>query len=237
MHPDGTVQMEPLWGTRLNYDWHNDFERGLIARFIWPVRNCIKDMKMFYDSKNAPLAYYQFEYQPAASEPNASPPTKKQKLDHFLFHYPCYRETNSGIKTFQYIRRLHNDRLLFLAIEDGSLQAAPESSSQRDMQLRCTSCLLLPSLLLRRSCTRVRTFGWRTAVIESLPQEQWPTLDTFLRKNPEADIGVMVMNRLEEALNKLESRGFVHGDIRPYNILVSKSETDIDLRFIDFDYS
>lgn len=79
--------------------------------------------------------------------------------------------------------------------------------------------------------------GWKMAVIEFLPQEQWLTLDAFLRKNPEADIVVMVMNRLEEALNNLKSRGFVHGDIRPYNILVSKSEAGIDVRLIDFDYS
>ena len=105
------------------------------------------------------------------------------------------------------------------------------------MQLRCTSCLLLPSLLLRRSCTRVRTFGWRMVVIESLSQEQWLTLDAFLRKDSEANIGVMVMNRLEEVLNNLESRGFVYGDTRPYNILVSKSEAGIDVRLIDFDYS
>ena len=37
------------------------------------------------------------------------------------------------------------------------------------------------------------------AVIGFLPQEQWLTLDVFLRKNPEADIEAMVKNRLEEA--------------------------------------
>ena len=72
-------------------------------------------------------------------------------------------------------------------------------------------------------------------VMGFLPQGQWLMLDAFLRKNPEAN--VMVLNRLEEALKNLESRGFVHGDIRPYNILVSKSEAGIDVRLIDFDYS
>jgi hypothetical protein len=235
VHPDGTVQMEPLWGMRLNYDWHSDFERGLIARFIWSVRNCIKDMKMFYDSKNAPLAYYQLEYQPAASEPNASPPMKKQKLDQF---YPCYRGTNSGIKTFQYIRRLHNDGLLFLATEDGSrkqllVKFAKRYATKVHELLASAEPALAPKLY---ACEDLPG-GWKMAVIEFLPQEQWLTLDAFLRKNPEANIGVMVMNRLEEALNNLKSRGFVHGDIRPYNILVSKSEAGIDVRLIDFDYS
>ena len=164
MHPDGTVQMEPLWGMRLDYDWHNDFERGLIALYIWSARNCIKDMKTFYDSKNAPLAYYQLEYQPApaASESNASPPTKEQKLDQFLFHYhyPCYRKTNSGIKTFQYTQRLYNDRLLLLATEDGShKQLLVKLAKRYAIKVHeATSCLLLPSLLLCRSCTRARTF-------------------------------------------------------------------------------
>jgi hypothetical protein len=238
MHPDGTVQMEPLWGMRLNYDWYGDFERGLIARFIWSVRNCIKDMKMFYDSKNAPLAYYQLEYQPAASEPNAPPPTKKQKLDQFLFHYPCYRETNSGVKTFQYIRRLYNDRLLFLAIEDGSRkQLLVKFSKRYATKVHELLASAEPALAPKLYACEDLPGGWKMAVIEFLPQEQWLTLDVFLRKNPGADIEAMVMNRLEEVLNNLESRGFVHGDIRSYNILVSKSETDIDLRLIDFDYS
>ena len=112
---------------------------------------------MFYDSKNAPLAYYYFEYQPAASEPSALPPMKKQKLDQFLFHYPCYRETNSGIKPFQYIRRLHNNRLLFLAIEDGSRKQLLVKIAKR-YATKVRELLALLSLLLLRSCTRARAF-------------------------------------------------------------------------------
>ena len=45
----------------------------------------------------------------------------------------------------------------------------------------------------------------------------------FLRETHEADIGKGT-NQLTEVLKKLEPGEFVHGDIPPRNILVSKSE-------------
>ena len=89
------------------------------------------------------------------------------------------------------------------------------------MELRRTSCLLLPNLLLRRSSTRARTFLVDGKWIS--PPRAVAHARCFLRETHEADIGKGT-NQLTEVLKKLEPGEFVHGDIPPRNILVSKSE-------------
>jgi tRNA A-37 threonylcarbamoyl transferase component Bud32 len=133
---------------------------------------------------------------------------------------------------------LHNDRLLFLAIEDGSHQQLLVKFTRRYATevhelLASARHVLAPQLF---ACEDLPG-GWKMAVIEFLPQEQWLTLDVFLRKNPGANTEAAVRDQLGEALNILRCGGFVHGDIRPYNILVSTLGADINVRLIDFDYS
>jgi len=76
-------------------------------------------------------------------------------------------------------------------------------------------------------------------VMEYLDSCAWETLHQFLKY----DVAAMDRTQLQEALDgiigKLESKKYVHGDLRSNNIMIRTDviEKSVDLRVIDFDWA
>jgi serine/threonine protein kinase len=72
--------------------------------------------------------------------------------------------------------------------------------------------------------------GWKMVAMEWLPNDDWVTLD-LKKGNVTA-----YTEKILEALDLVWASKWVHGDIRPSNILVPTSG-EIDFRLLDFDFS
>ncbi|KIK78612.1 hypothetical protein PAXRUDRAFT_16777 [Paxillus rubicundulus Ve08.2h10] len=144
-----------------------------------------------------------------------------------LFPYPtsftCRQHGTQ--QNFKYSHQLFSEKLLFfgsLASTDAICIKFVRRYSQQ-VHLRCASMGCAPALLGFESIPG----GWFMVVMDALPSD-YVCLDNF-----QASDGCL--GRIKDQLIQLHGDGFVHGDIRSTNIVVSKDETKFMI--LDFDWA
>ena len=76
-------------------------------------------------------------------------------------------------------------------------------------------------------------------VMEYLDPCAWQTLHEFLKYDATAVNRTQVREAVDSIIEKLESKNYVHGDLRSNNIMIQSDmiEKSVDLRVIDFDWA
>ncbi|KAI0252520.1 hypothetical protein BJV78DRAFT_341475 [Lactifluus subvellereus] len=245
MHRDGAVQMEPLtWQMNMDCDWRDEQHRIWIYRFVRAMRQAIQSLKDVY-AQPPPNPSTSYEYilaSPPHGHGEAHEDTgtrKKAKLSvECWFPYPRSYErlgSREGV-CFAFDDRLLQDKLLFTAIEN--------ESGKRIMVKFIAGCYgkEMHELLANRDdngnsfapllygCQNLPG-GWKMVAMEYLPRKYWVTL-----ASKPADQFENYKVKIQAALDRLWTHGWVHGDVRHHNILVPSSD-EIEVRFIDFDFS
>jgi hypothetical protein len=237
MHKDGIVQMEPLTETiRLDFDWRNEEQWDKAARFVWALSRAINSLRSFYaKGPSEPHGSYGYSYDSPIPDT-----VKKMKLQRELFYpYPqSYKRlgTEETVTVeFIYGSRLDSNTLMFRAKEIGS---------ERHLMIKFTCryaeevhrTLAEPDGEQRRwapelyGCDALHG-GWKMVVMEYLDDEHWTTLANDGSRAGDS------RKEIENAMQHLWSKGYVHGDLRRPNIFISKSKCSTEVRLIDFDYS
>lgn len=188
-------------------------DRGLrrVAQVLHALKECIQDLVVFYTNlADAPL-----------------PPRTPHRLV-----FPCYTKytLNGHRVTFRYIRRLtpmKSARAVFLA----SI-TSPSTRKEKRVVIKFTRSYcpeahrllaelsLAPELLYHGE---IEGAGVQLVVMEWLLN---------IRTNPAGRWTEQRIKLLRHALDALHSRGFVFGDLREPNIII----TDVGPKLVDFDW-
>jgi serine/threonine protein kinase len=133
----------------------------------------------------------------------------------------------SGVQPFTYVSQLFSEKLLFHGLATGNAICIKFTRHySKEAHLACASLGFAP---------RLRGFeilpgGWFMVVMDLLG-DYYHTL---------IDIGIMdrglFCQELETKIGELHRRGFVHGDIRPTNVMVKKSG-ESGIMLLDFDWA
>ncbi|KAG6374536.1 hypothetical protein JVT61DRAFT_4585 [Boletus reticuloceps] len=152
-----------------------------------------------------------------------------------LEHYNSLPVANGTATTtikFQYDRPVVNGKLIFFATEESSKDKIcvkfVQSYSKEAHECFCD----LGHAPVRRGLQKLTGGGWIMVVFDALIE--FETLHEHTKKQPLPDT---VFRDIAGALDIFHSFGFVHGDIRDVNIMVSKSEGPMKFMFVDLDWS
>jgi len=76
-------------------------------------------------------------------------------------------------------------------------------------------------------------------IIEYLDPSKWETLYMFMTKSSTVLSHTELRKALERIVDALRSKNYVHGDLRPNNIMIWKnlSKQPLDLMVIDYDWA
>ena len=224
MHPDGTVQTEALtYGLRLDCDWRNDHQRNMLAGLVRALRRAILALEGYYTSLHStPPTEHCYKYVKTYGPKPAS----------FLCWLPYKQSYNhiGGSETrLSFIRRFDNDRLLFEGSKDGNSRVMIKFVRRyaKGLHTLLAEENLAPHLYGLDDVSG----GWKMVVMEYMPPERWVMLSN--KMPPERQ---KYKDKIKEALELIHDNKFVHGDVRPYNILVPEGG-GVDIRVVDFDDS
>ncbi|KAI6098759.1 hypothetical protein F5141DRAFT_1032487 [Pisolithus sp. B1] len=196
---------------------HTDKQNLLVvARHIAAFRKAIRSLKEHYDT--APF----------------SPLTPSPPLRH-IFPWPTSFYTPDGSQKvdFTYERPLYDNKLLFFGTRGDTqericIKFAPSYS--KEAHECCVTLNCAPALLGFNSIPG----GWTIVAMEALTD--YTSLYQLTKSTP---LTLCVFEALyEEMLKCLKSfhdKGFVHGDIRDTNIMISHDRKNV--KFIDFDWA
>ena len=203
-------------GLRVDRDRRDDDQRNLLAWFVRALRNAYQGLKSFYGSPSGlirdPSGY--------RSGPNSL------SIDRPFPYKDSYYNKGQIECAFKYKSRLVHCALLFLAERIGPEADAKEilikftRTYSRDVHELLASNGFAPELFAVEDLPG----GWKMVVMEYL--SGWVMLG---EKSHEERL--KYQEKLNEALRIIHDRGFVHGDIRWPNILVSED----NVKVIDFD--
>jgi hypothetical protein len=236
MHKDGAVQVKPLtWLMTVDCDWANGKHKRWFYRFVSALDQAIKDLKEYYEQP-PPNSSESYDYiLPSPLHDTNDTVTKKRKLSvECWFPYPrSYTKLIGGGKTsFTFKGRLFQDRLVFTAVENKTQKLILIKFThhyERAVHELLAENQYAPELY---GCEDVvKDLEWTMVAMEFLPLKEWVPLGC---KNPAQQ--KKYGPKIKDALQRLWGEGWVHGDVRHYNILVPSSDEKIDIRLIDFDY-
>ena len=76
-------------------------------------------------------------------------------------------------------------------------------------------------------------------VMEYLDPTEWETLHRFMNASSTVLSRTELRKALEDIVSALKSKNYVHGDLRPNNIMIRKdlSKQPLDLKVIDYDWA
>jgi len=76
-------------------------------------------------------------------------------------------------------------------------------------------------------------------VMKYLDPCAWETLHQFLKSNAAAVDRTQLQEALDSIIEKLESKNYVHGDLRSNNIMIRTDVMDesVELKVVDFDWA
>ena len=76
-------------------------------------------------------------------------------------------------------------------------------------------------------------------VMEYLDPSEWETLHRFMNASSTVLSHTKLRKALEDIVRALKSKNYVHGDLRPNNIMIRKdlSKQPLDLKVIDYDWA
>ena len=76
-------------------------------------------------------------------------------------------------------------------------------------------------------------------VMEYLDPSEWETLHRFMNASSTVLSRTELRKALEDIVRALKSKNYVHGDLRPNNIMIRKdlSKQPLDLKVIDYDWA
>lgn len=156
-----------------------------------------------------------------------------------LFPYPTSYDSlpvaNGTAATtiqFRYDRPVVNGKLIFFATEVGSEEKICVKFVQSYSKEAHECFFNLGHAPALRGFQELGGGGWIMVVFDALIE--FETLHEHTKKQPLPDT---VFRDIAVTLNRFHSFGFVHGDIRDVNIMVSKSEEPMNFMFVDFDWS
>ena len=203
-------------GLRVDCDRHDDRQRNLLAGFVRALRNAYEGLKSFYESPSV-LIRDPCGYRSGPTSPSIDRP----------FPYKDSYTNKGQIEcAFKYKSHLVHGAPLFLAEHTD-----PEADARvilikftrtysKDAHELLASSGFAPELFAVEDLPG----GWKMVVMEYL--SGWVMLGEKSRKEQ-----LKYKEKVKEALRIIHDRGFVHGDIRWPNILVSED----NVKIIDFD--
>ncbi|KAH7918659.1 hypothetical protein BV22DRAFT_1024235 [Leucogyrophana mollusca] len=183
-----------------------------VARHMVAFRKATQTLKRYYENlREAPLSTSTF----------ATP---------YIFPYPSSYNSLHGeaTKRFQYVTELEADKLIFSATEEGGdricvkfVQAYSLDAHEHLARLGCAPAL--------RGFKKMAG-GWSMVVMDRLPDE----LETLSARNKPLPSSVFA--DISAKLELFHKAGFVHGDIRDTNIMLSKSD-ETRFMIVDFEWA
>ncbi|KAF8520772.1 hypothetical protein BU17DRAFT_46267, partial [Hysterangium stoloniferum] len=202
----------------LHFHRSDNIQRLNLYRFIFAVRRATTALNAFYLD-----------------------PARAQDLPGF-FPYPVSFENEKGKHKYTYIKAISPDRLVFRATTVDTktkicIKFLPPGSyfeSAIQVQKYAAGEGFAPAIL----GVNFLSAGWTMVVMEDLVDHYMP-----FQPSDRRDSGVR--EALQTALNSLDLKNYVHGDLRKENILVrGKSAMDLDnggltsrIKFVDFEWS
>ena len=144
--------------------------------------------------------------------------------------------TPTEIRKFKYVERLDRSSLLYVcqhSHDKKRILVKFVRTYSKDAHLVAAARDGAPTLLGYQD---VLSCGWSVVVMELLEEPDWVSGLKIVEKAEQC----MVREKVREHVVALHRRGFVHGDIRPQNILVKRSDTGRDapsVCLVDFDWA
>ncbi|KAI9455962.1 hypothetical protein HD554DRAFT_2030686 [Boletus coccyginus] len=212
-----------LLSTPIAFHYHStDTNNHLtVSRHMAAFRKAIKSLKVYYenleDDENLNTT-------PGPSATAIPPPTT------IFPDRRNYKSSLTGTQVpFRYLRQLQEDKLVFSGIEDQG-----RNICVKFVQAYSLGAHLHLATLGRAPAIRgyeMIAGGWTMVVMDMLSPREFRTLT----KAREELLPLDLFNDILEALKSLHGAGFVHGDIRDTNIMVSIDNRDF--KIIDFDWA
>jgi serine/threonine protein kinase len=213
-----------LLSTPIAFHYHSTDTNNhlIVSRHMAAFRKATKSLKVYYESleddKN-------LETIPDPSATVIPPPTTI---------FPDRRNYKSYLANtqilFRYLGQLQEDKLVFSGIED----QGGRNICVKFVQAYSLSAHLHLAELGHAPAIRgyeVIAGGWIMVVMDTLSPREFRTLT----KAREELLPLRLFDAILGALESLHEAGFVHGDIRDTNIMVSMNNQDF--RIIDFDWA
>jgi serine/threonine protein kinase len=236
---DGTIDVQ------MNMDCDGATNKSdLDLRLVRAVRETFQSLKDLY-AQPLPNPSTSYEYtlpspppEPGEAHEDAGSRKKAKLAVECWLPYPRSYERLGPREevSFAFEDRLLQDRLLFTAVENEAGKRilikfiAGCYGKEMHELLADTNGNDNSFAPLLYGCQNL-SGGWKMVAMEYLPSKDWVT---FASK-PAGQFKTHIVN-IQAALDRLWTRGWVHGDVRHHNILVSSSDK-IEVRFIDFDFS
>jgi hypothetical protein len=183
--------------------------RSSLARHLAAFRKGVGKLETYYRDLPAP------------------PPTPPQGE---LLPYPSSFTSllDNTLQNFDYVKRAMDDKLLFLGQLPDKRTVCIKFVRQYSAEAhkRCAQLDFAPQLLGFKSLPG----GWSMVVMDWLGSDKWSRLD---------EITTITWNDVEvltSKISQLHQSGYGHGDLRPTNILVSKSDAK-HYMLVDFDWA
>ncbi|KAI6164066.1 hypothetical protein EDD17DRAFT_1775794 [Pisolithus thermaeus] len=205
--------------TPLLLNSHHSDKRSLLvaARHIAAFRKAVRSLKDYYDTT---------PFSPLMPSPS---------LRH-VFPWPTSFYTPGGSEEveFKYESPLYEDKLLFYGTREDTrericIKISPSYS--KEAHECCVALNCAPALLGFNSIPG----GWFIVAMEALTDHT--PLYEFNKFTPPLTLSVFeaLYTKMRKCLKSFHDKGFVHGDIRDTNIMISHDRKSI--KFIDFDWA
>lgn len=199
---------------------HYDAElRAMAARFFGAFKKAVDRLREYYSNLDRGL------------------------VDHLdpAFPYKCdflSRKDGSTVRfTYNTDIQPRADRLMFFGRTVDSRQRICIKYTRRycvEAHLYCASVGHAPMVL----GYEVLPGGWHMVVMEEIQLGPYGTYSNRFDKSDKFSPKEKVRPMVEELVQKLHAKGFVHGDIRDTNLLVTKEEVqEVDFKLVDFDWA
>jgi len=152
------------------------------------------------------------------------------------FPYPkSFSNNNGDMIKFIYLKELYEKKSLFLIQDEKAKQYVVKfvpNNYGADAHRYCQDLKIAPELIAVENIEG----NWKMIVIEYLSPDIYTDLYSYLQC--QISDQYLLKKKAMEIIELLHNGGFVHGDLRPSNIMISLSETeDKVLKLIDFDWS
>ena len=143
----------------------------------------------------------------------------------------------SEIREYKYLSRMDRDSLLYICqhiCDDKRILVKFVRTYSKNAHRASANEGGAPTLL---GSLDVLSCGWSVIVMELLEEPEWVWGLKILDKAEQR----MVRDTVREHVLSLHQQGFVHGDIRPQNVLVKRLDTEhghaLSVRLLDFDWA
>jgi len=189
----------------------------MTARYISAFASAVQSLETHYDE---PL------YQTSTVDVVSNPSVRE------IFPYPTsFTSETSGLSTdFIYHSLVKSGKLIFRGeISDTHEKICIKFVQRYSAQVHrfCASINCAPKLLAAEPLDG----GWSMVIMEDLNDY----FDLF-RSSLAPDRVDAVKERLKEVLVQMHQRGFVHGDVRNVNVMVTNGST-VEVMLVDFDWA